>query len=276
MRKLYTHYVVFTLLVLASAAFAKPTPDIAGARRLLELVDLDRTSKGRAPLAWDDRLADAAMKHAELMADKGMLSHQFSGEPSLPLRLAETSVRLDRSGENVAYDTSVEQAHVGLMNSPPHRANILNPDFNAIGIAIVRKGEYLYVVEDFAHRLPELQVSEVEQQVAAGFNRMRRETGQRPVQQTQVEGLRKAACSMASKDEIDARGIQVPSARHILTFTMSDTDRLPSSLHALAANPDLGSFAVGICFQRSPTYPSGVYWSIMAFFPKAEPRSGSR
>jgi uncharacterized protein YkwD len=277
-RKSYTHYVVFTILVLAVAATAKPdsTPDASGARQLLDLVNQERTKAGRPALAWDDRLTDAAIKHAELMSDKRMLSHQFSGEPSLRLRLAQTSLRLDRSGENVAYDTSVEQAHIGLMHSPPHRANILNPDFNAVGIAIVKRGEYLYVVEDFAHRLPEMTVSEVEQDVAGSFIRLRQQAGQQPARRTQVGSLRDVACGMAKDDQVNAHAVEVPAARHILTFTMSDPSQLPANLRALAANPDVGSFAVGICFQRTPTYPSGVYWSVMAFFPKSQTKSGSR
>jgi Cysteine-rich secretory protein family len=270
---------VFTLLVLACVATtARPdaTSDPAGARQLLALVNEERAKKGREPLARDDRLAGAALKHAQLMAEKRMLSHQFSGEPSLRLRVAETSVRLDRSGENVAYDTNVDQAHIGLMNSPPHRANILSPDFNAIGIAVVRRGEYIYVVEDFAHRLPEMTESQVEKDVAANFNRLRRDAGQQPAQQARVASLRQAACAMARNDQVNAQAIEVPAARHVLTFTMSDPDQLPANLHRLAANPDVGSFAIGICFQRSPTYPSGVYWSVMAFFPKGETRSGSR
>lgn len=270
---------MFTLLVLAVAVSASPQTerDPSGARQLFDLVNRERAKAGRTPLAWDNRLADEAMKHSELMADKRMLSHQFSGERSLRLRLAETNLRLDRSGENVAYDTNVEQAHIGLMNSPPHRANILSPDFNAIGIAIVRRGEYIYVTEDFAHRLPEQTISQVEEDVAASFNRLRQQSGQQKVvRQTHASGLREAACSMAKNDEVNARAVDVPAARHILSFTMSDPSQLPANLRSLAANPDVGSFAVGICFQRTPTYPSGVYWGVMAFFPKEQTRSETR
>lgn len=216
------------------------------------------------------------MKHAELMQEKRRLSHQFSGEPSLPLRLAQSDLRLDRSAENVAYDAGVEQAHIGLMNSPPHRANILSPDYNAIGIAIVRRGQYIYVVEDFAHSLPVRTVPQVEQDLAANFNRLREEAKQPAAHQVHVGSLRRAACTMADQDEVNARKIEVPAARQILTFTMIDPRELPSNLRRLAVSPDIASFAVGVCFQRTPTYPSGVYWSVMAFFPRLQPSSASR
>ena len=41
-------------------------------------------------------------------------------------------------GENVAFAESVQSLHDVLMNSAPHRANILNADADDIGVAVVR------------------------------------------------------------------------------------------------------------------------------------------
>ena len=46
------------------------------------------------------------------------------------------------AGENLAGAPTVERAHSGLMNSPGHRANILNPNFTHVGIGIVDGGPY--------------------------------------------------------------------------------------------------------------------------------------
>jgi uncharacterized protein YkwD len=46
------------------------------------------------------------------------------------------------AGENLAGAPSVERAHSGLMNSPGHRANILNPNFTHIGIGALNVGPY--------------------------------------------------------------------------------------------------------------------------------------
>ncbi len=40
-------------------------------------------------------------------------------------------------GENVGMGGSIDQIHVAYMNSPGHRANILDPAFNQIGTAAV-------------------------------------------------------------------------------------------------------------------------------------------
>ena len=46
------------------------------------------------------------------------------------------------AGENIAGAPTVERAHNALMQSPGHRANILNPNYNYIGIGIVDGGRY--------------------------------------------------------------------------------------------------------------------------------------
>lgn len=261
-------------LILASAALsfsaepAPATPDENAARELYRLVNDERQKQGRAPLDWDARLAEAALQHAYLMAEHKELSHQFNHEPSLRLRLAKTSLRLDRSGENVAYDSTILGAHSGLMHSPGHRANILSPDYNAIGIAVVKRGEYFYIVQDFAHRLPESSVSQVEDDIAQAFDRARHQAGLAPLPRKSAPSLRNAACSMASRDEVNANGIGLP-ARYVVAFTISDPEKLPESVLNLRGKGDLGSFAVGVCFERSPTYPSGVYWAVMTFFSKS-------
>ena len=54
-------------------------------------------------------------------------------------------------GENIALAPSVETAHRNLMNSPGHRANILDPAFTRVGIGIiVAPGAGLMVSQEFA------------------------------------------------------------------------------------------------------------------------------
>lgn len=258
---------VFAAITAFAGEPATGTPNETGARELFRLVNQERQEQGRAPLDWDNRLAQAALQHAYLIAEHKELSHQFANEPSLRLRIAKTSLRLDRSGENLAYDSTILGAHSGLMHSPPHRANILNPDYNAVGIAVVQRGDYFYVVEDFAHRLPESSDTQMEDEIVQAFARARQQAGASPLVHRNSPALRQAACSMARQDQLDAHSVQ-PSARYVVAFTISDPQHLPADLMNLRANNELGSYAIGVCFERSPTYPSGVYWAVMTFFQK--------
>jgi uncharacterized protein YkwD len=45
----------------------------------------------------------------------------------------------------------VPSAHKGLMDDRDHHDNILNPNYNAVGVCVIRSGGQLYVTEDFAH-----------------------------------------------------------------------------------------------------------------------------
>jgi uncharacterized protein YkwD len=148
---------------------SKPTPkfvstqssptsleDSAAEQELLDLANQRRREAGAAPLRMDATLSNAARAHARLMVERQELSHQFDGEPSLMPRLIETGLRLDRVGENVAYNASVEKAFEALMQSPPHRRNLLDPSYNSAGFAAFWSNSRLYVVQDFAHELPKL------------------------------------------------------------------------------------------------------------------------
>jgi hypothetical protein len=53
--------------------------------------------------------------------------------------------------ENVAYNTSAATIHARLMQSPAHRANILNPAFNSVGVGeVVSADGRIFVTERFA------------------------------------------------------------------------------------------------------------------------------
>ena len=133
-----------TVLVASlSLAVAAQQYDEAAEQQLFQLANQERARAGLPALQWDERLQRAAREHSQLMAQHGELSHDFAGEPPLSKRLAARDIRLDNDAENVAYDGSAEHAHQGFLHSPPHRANIMNPKYNAGGVGVPRKGETL-------------------------------------------------------------------------------------------------------------------------------------
>jgi len=139
---------------------AQPSPtfieDLAAEQELLQLANQRRREAGALPLHMDPALSNAARAHARLMVDRQQLSHQFDGEPRLMPRLLETGLALDRVGENVAFNASAEKAFEALMQSPPHRRNLLDPSYNCAGFAAFWSNQRIYVVQDFAHQLPSI------------------------------------------------------------------------------------------------------------------------
>lgn len=109
---------------------------------MLQLVNKERLQAGLQPLSVDSRLVELARKKSKDMVDVGYFAHYSPtyGSPFDMMRAAGVNYRT--AGENIAGAPTVETAHRALMNSPGHRANILNPAFTHIGIGIVDGGPY--------------------------------------------------------------------------------------------------------------------------------------
>jgi len=119
-------------------------------RELFASVNQARQSAGLAPLRWDESLAAAARRHAELMAEHESIQHEFQGEPSLAARVKQAGARFRWLSENVFQGPSTEFIHTGFMRSPPHRANILDRDMDSIGVGVVERDRQFFAVEDFS------------------------------------------------------------------------------------------------------------------------------
>jgi uncharacterized protein YkwD len=135
-------------------------------RKLLEAVNEDRAGAGLTPVALDSLATAAAQGHARAMADDSFFSHYgLAGEAPY-----ERLARYGHSGhvrENLfrwtlrgaAWRTfDPRRAERFLMDSPGHRATILDPARThvGIGIAVDRSGSSVYVVQEFVAGYAEL------------------------------------------------------------------------------------------------------------------------
>ncbi|MGH9402083.1 MAG: CAP domain-containing protein, partial [Terriglobia bacterium] len=132
-------------------------------RQLVEMVDADRLNPANAPetrgkahpLKWDSRLAEAALKHSEEMATRHYFSHVDPNGDTPVDRVTRLGVQWRAMGENIAKNFTVPAAEEAFMNEPRfennHRGNILNPQYNYIGVGIVYGSDgMVYVTQEFA------------------------------------------------------------------------------------------------------------------------------
>jgi uncharacterized protein YkwD len=117
-------------------------PDPVAERQLFDLVNEERTTRGLAILAWDERLVSVARAHSEEMFALKYFSHESPVNGSPFDRLKAAGITYTRAGENLAYAQSIAVAHRALMESPGHRENILRPEFTRIGIGVISAGAY--------------------------------------------------------------------------------------------------------------------------------------
>jgi len=233
---------------------------------LLDLANQARRRAGAPSLKLDAGLCIAARAHAEAMLAARQLSHQFDGEPSLPQRLANASrTQLDQEGENVALDFDAADGHRHLMLSPPHRANLLNPAYNVIGLGVVRSGDRLYIVQDFGHALPNYSAAEVKDRIAATVAQARHRAKQSALTRRELPSADDAACSMAKADKLGTSPVHQIAQRYtVLTYTSVQPETLPANAERALSSHNLHSFSVGSCYARTDTYPTGVYWVVLS------------
>lgn len=110
--------------------------------KMLDLVNQERTKRGLKPLQWDPELVPVARAHSQDMFARGYFSH-YTLEGKDPFdRMKAAGIKYYSAGENLALGPTLSICHEGLMNSPGHRANILNPTYGRVGIGILDGGAY--------------------------------------------------------------------------------------------------------------------------------------
>ncbi len=241
------------------------TYDLQAERQLLEMANAERAHAGLAPLKMDDGLVRAARAHAAEMASQNQLSHQFSGEPSLPQRLAASStLRLEREGENVAMAGNADQAHQALMSSPPHRDNLLSPNFNVAGFGVFRSGHMLFVAQDFGSSLPSYSVRQAEELVSASVEQLRAQAKMPRLQRVDSGSIQTSACAMAQADSLNAAA--PPPGAYMLRYTSMTPEALPSGISKVIAARGLHTYSAGTCYSKTQKYPGGAYWVVLVFY----------
>ena len=123
-------------------------PDLEA--QMLVLVNQERTRRGLPALKADPALSSVARAHSADMFARGYFSH-YTPEKADPFdRMKKAHITFLAAGENLALGRTLKICHEGLMNSPGHKANILNPSFGRLGIGIQDGGIYgLMISQEF-------------------------------------------------------------------------------------------------------------------------------
>jgi uncharacterized protein YkwD len=118
------------------------TPPPSQTQQVFALVNQARARAGCNPLTDDPRLDQAAQQHSDDMANRGYFSHTTPEGVTFDQREIAAGYP-SPGGENIAAGYQSAQAVMnGWMNSPGHRANILNCGFVAIGVGLDTNGWY--------------------------------------------------------------------------------------------------------------------------------------
>lgn len=121
----------------AGNAFASPVTN----ENVLNLINQERSANRLAPLKESSDLDNAAFHKSKDMINRQYFEHYAFGLTPWDF-IINSGYEYLSAGENLAMDFQTSEGMVNAwMDSPAHRANILNPDFEDIGIGVI-KGEF--------------------------------------------------------------------------------------------------------------------------------------
>jgi len=105
--------------------------------QLFDLTNAARIEHGLSPLSWDEQVKETAREHSTDMAENNYFNHTNLEGQSPFDRMEEDNIIFRTAGENLAAgQISSIFAHEGLMNSLGHRENILQTQFESLGIGV--------------------------------------------------------------------------------------------------------------------------------------------
>jgi len=200
---------------------------------LLRLANQARSDHGMPALRWDAALARAARAHLDRMVREPEMEHQYPGEADLQTRAAQAGARFSTVSENLA---ARGQDAVALqqkwMSTAVHRDNLLNPNLDIVGIAVVEKDGLLSAVEDFGRGVPVQRKEDIAKRVA---------------QELQGHGI---APAESNRDAIQTCGMAkgaIGSPKLVVQWDGSDPTALPDALLQQIASGRFTSAGVGVC-----------------------------
>ena len=145
----------------------------------------------------------------------------------------QAGARFSLIAENVAEGPSPQHLHVQWMNSPPHRANLLDRELNSIGIAVVQSGNLLFAVQDFSVGVPQLSIEQQESQIDS---------------QLSARGMRVVDAALDARKTCGMdRGWAGQQPFAVLRYETSSLNTLPQDIEQKLRTGKYHSAAVGAC-----------------------------
>ena len=135
--------------------------DGAGEQAMLERINALRAEQQLAAVVRLPTLDAVARAHSAEMARNGALAHVSTETGSPEDRVRNAGVDASGLSENVALHSDAALAHEALLQSPPHRANMLAPGVTHVGLGVVRTEGGAYVTQVFAQISPAAPLAEV-------------------------------------------------------------------------------------------------------------------
>ncbi len=234
---------------------------------MLALLNAARSAAHVQAVQADVALAGAARAHSADMHDHRFMGHVSPTTGTTGDRLRAAHLLYSANGENVAEDGSAKEAHEALMESPGHRAAMLDPDFTHVGIgAAVGRSPAgdpdVFVTMEFAREQP-VAIEDVPRLVVEASDSARSRDPKLRLDDSLSEAARQGAALLASDPSTPVahamdvtlaaavRGRKTYPARCVVVVKSNDVGHFDPPAPAKAAHAE----RIGVAAVRDPDGP---------------------
>lgn len=248
-------------------------------RKLFELINEERQNYGLPLLSFSPDLSQLARTHSKDMASRGRISHSSTDGRSYQDRVVNEGFYFIALGENVAFSNGFqpELIHQKLMESQGHRENILDPNFDEVGIgAVLKKNKGYFITQDFRRSPVIKDENEVKREIQRDMNELRRRNFLRPLNflQDADEYAYRCALNMIKARRPPPLPPQFGDTQyHFITSPALEgiqsiyKDKILDEIYETAG--------LGVAFNRNTKYPGGSYFIALLLFPENKYRNMS-
>lgn len=239
---------------------------------LLSVVNRERANHGVAPVSVDAGVAAVAKRHSIDMFNTGIVAHQSATTGSATDRVAAGGVVTAIVMENVARAYGVFEAHLGLMNSPGHRMNILSKDATHVGIGVVfgkkvGSQQEIFVTQVFVRHNPMVDVDAAAMSLASRLNKTWNGLIDQNLQliagrhaQDVASGISRSSAHEMTNQSLSQLGNQYGKlvTASVVTGTLEQVK--PTSL---SQGKTVRRFGVGIAQGNHPEFGKGAFYLVV-------------
>jgi uncharacterized protein YkwD len=256
----------------SDASFRRPDSNTIE-KKLLDRINNGRIKRDLPALELSSDLNTLARNHSQHMSEIKDLTHLSSSGETYRQRLMKGGGYFIKIGENVTFSETYQDEfiHQELMKIAELKENILDPDFDQVGIGVVyREGHGYYITLDFRQSLQVLNVEELEHKIKDKINEIRIGNRLSPL-------LFLDEASAAARDFSMRKALNQPLPHiadefgetliHILITPQPDKIE---NLEKKISGVIYGEAGVGIWFGKNADYPGGAYFISMFLFPKSK------
>jgi uncharacterized protein YkwD len=250
-----------------------PVVDGADAEaRLLALVNRDRAAAGIPQLVWDEGLADVSRAHSREMQATGVVAHISPTTGTAADRVKNAGIVTAAVLENVARAYGIGEAHVGLMNSPGHRANLMSGVATHVGIGVILGEDVagrreLFVTQVFIRIPPKIDPADAAAAIHEKISSVRKAGTDPKLEATAQEVAEKLAAGVP-RDKAWAQAKRTLEGLANKYRKIGSVITAVADLDALTGDTLLGTYApdlvgVGAAQGPHPDIGEGAIWIVL-------------